>query len=318
MPDLTEQHKLFWGKVKPLVFKTIIGSIIIAALVGVAAMVFGDFNRLSLTLILITVIISSFALLAWYDADVSSKRSHHFAIIGLSVSFALLFIGIAKVVFPEIATATVDEYGYSSSSYSSDDRWAVWGAFTQWVGIVFVTRFALLHAHLLMNIHRRYSTPILQVVAKITFGLIALVAFLLTLPLLFTTVDFDETYWRLTGGVIILDVLGTILIPITHGLFKPRAESATGPVKPQPVWSPPVVPEANASAHNLSYEQAPVPAAPIVQQPVAQTPSGQTGAVIFESAPVQDRRLAWPRYVDGTPVPANADGSPNLDDVARY
>jgi hypothetical protein len=318
---VTETHEDFWKKFKPLVFKTIIGSIIAAALVGVLAVITGDFSTLSMRLIFTVLIIISFALLAWYDADVSSKRSHWFALIGVGVSIYLLLTGFLKIW---LADGSIQNFDSFEGSYRQSDESAIWGGFSEWIGLLVVARFALLHAHLLLNIHRRYQTPILQIVARITMGFIAILAFLLSLPLLFPDVDYSEAYWRLVGAVVILDLLGTILIPISNALFRPRGH---GDRRVQPVqqgyYQTPVAAPVQQNYYQASVESfeppttAPVQGfeAPVQQQSQFVT---QPGQVMFEQPPTPSRRLAWPRYEDGTPLPVNADGTPDYSQVTRY
>lgn len=318
--DTVPNEKL-WSFVKPLVFKTIIGAIVAAALVGVVAVILGEFGTLSLQLLATIGIIIVFTLLAWYDADVSSKRSHTFALIGVGISLYLLIAGFVKVWI--ISTPEVIPYDYNSLSELTAPYWSATEEIViglgQWILLAFIARFALLHAHLLLNLHRRYATTLLQVVAKLTMVLIAIFALLLSLPQLFDNVDYMEGYWRLVAAVLILDLLGTILIPISHALFKPRhpqygqqpqqfeQQSNFGPI--QQNFVPPV---SNTFQPPLAYsspEQIPTESQTVVHQ---------QGQVIFDSPVTGDRRLAWPRFVDGTPVPANDDGSPNFDNVARY
>lgn len=48
----------------------------------------------------------------------------------------------------------------------------------------------------------------------------------------------------------------------------------------------------------------------------AGTVTGSDG-LLYERRPDGARALAWPRYVDGTPLPAAPDGSPDFSGVAR-
>ncbi len=48
----------------------------------------------------------------------------------------------------------------------------------------------------------------------------------------------------------------------------------------------------------------------------AVTVAGSDG-LLYERRPDGARALAWPRYVDGTPLPAAPDGSPDFSGVAR-
>ena len=345
-----------WAKVRPLVFRTIIGAVVAAGLVGIVAVLLGDFGRVAVQLLLTVVVVVVFALLSWYDADVSSRRSGTFAFASIAVSMYLLVTGLFKVwVVP------TDPFG-------GDGIWLVGAHFWQWLGIVFVARFALLHVHLLLVIHRRYPTPLLQLVAKVTVGVIALLALLLSVPLLAPDADLASGYWRLVWVVVILDLLGTVVVPLSNALFRPRhhdvAGSGASSADPSAAWqhqlatatatatataatgsgagsatlpgsvAPVVAPtDAGPTAPPVgSWTGTPEPAAPAVHvvpeatgvlaadgrssHHDASTVTGSDG-LLYERRPDGARALAWPRYVDGTPLPAAPDGSPDFGGVAR-
>ncbi|PZE68008.1 MULTISPECIES: hypothetical protein [unclassified Curtobacterium] len=296
-----------WARVRPLVFRTIIGAVVAAGLIGIIAVLIGDFGRVAVQLLLTVVVVVVFALLSWYDADVSSRRSGTFAFVSIVTSMYLLVAGLVKVwIVP------------SSPLADDDGIWLVLERFWHWMWLVGVARVALLHVHLLLVIHRRYPTPALQVVAKATVGVIALLALLLSIPLLAPDVDYARGYWRLVWVVVILDLLGTVVVPLSNALFRPRAAvpSATWSVPdPQPAWSATPTPDA------------PVPAAPLLAAPVPPasppTPTPAPDTVVasdgrrYAARPAASRALAWPRYVDGTPLPALPDGTPDFSEVTE-
>ncbi|WP_420368766.1 hypothetical protein [Curtobacterium sp. L1-20] len=351
-----------WARVRPLVFRTIIGAVVAAGLVGIVAVLLGDFGRVAVQLLLTVVVVVVFALLSWYDADVSSRRSGRFAFASVVVSLYLLVTGLSKIwIVP------VDPFG-------GDGIWLVGEQFMQWVGIVFVARFALLHVHLLLVIHRRYPTPLLQLVAKTTVGVIALLALLLSVPLLAPDLHLASGFWRLVWVVVILDVLGTVVVPLSNALFRPRDHDLAGAgwssghpavAWPQPSPTPSSMSSGPAetvptASHGTSpagtfgsdgataavplvggWSGVPDPAVPVAapERPIdhgelpgedarmaladsepkqvrAVTVAGTDG-LLYERRPDGARALAWPRYVDGTPLPAAPDGSPDFSGVAR-
>lgn len=309
-----QKEEGLWGFVKPLVLKSIIGSVVAAGLVGVYAMVVGDFNTLHLQLILTIILIVAFSLMSWYDADVSSKRSSTFALIGVFVSLYLLLVGFIKIWIISNPYTTLD---YDGNAASFDTESIILTNMGQWVWLALIARGALLHAHLLLNIHRKYNTPILTMVAQITFVLIILFAILLSLPHIFENLNYNEAYWRITGAVAILDVLGTILIPLSSALFSPRVPVLNSPTQGlQPPLSPsapqghPLKPAGNQFASQQFQ--------PLQEGPAAQEVVHVPGSFRFETPPKYSRALAWPRYMDGSPLPANPDGTPNFSQVEKY
>lgn len=342
----TQTSEKAWDFVKPLVLKGIIGSVIGAALVAVFAIVVGEFGTMQLQLLLTIVLIVVFTLFSWYDADVSAKRSHTFALVSVGVSVYLLIAGMGKIWFVH----QPDYEGYNPDYYYATDE--VLAAFSSWIGLVIVARVALLHAHLLLNIHRRYPTPLLQLVAKCTMGLIALLTFLISLPVLTPDVEYAEAYWRLLGAVVILDILGTILIPLSNALFhhgdKPQGPAAEqvlrqqqniqslpnyngqqqrpqtypytpnqGSVTPvpqqqqgQPQWSPQPIPVQPQRA-DKTYQQPEALVEP-APKPIYAAPPANA-----QQSRVEPEPMPWPRYDDGTPLPYLPDGSPDFSQVQK-
>ncbi|MBF4607912.1 hypothetical protein [Curtobacterium sp. VKM Ac-1393] len=292
-----------WAKVRPLVFRTIIGAVVAAGLVGIVAVLVGDFGRVAVQLLLTIVVVVVFALLSWYDADVSSRRSGTFAFASIVTSMYLLVAGLYKV------------WLVPTNPHGGDDLWLVGERFWHWIWLVGVARVALLHVHLLLVIHRRYPTPVLQVVAKTTVGVIGLLALLLSIPLLAPDVHYAPGYWRFVWVVVILDLLGTVVVPLSNALFRPRGTASAA------AWPVPVAPSA---VPVTAWDATPTPDAPPAvttgaSPAVPPAAAAGTGAprYRYEPHPTSSRALAWPRYVDGTPLPALPDGEPDFSGVAR-
>lgn len=291
-----------WARVRPLVFRTVIGAVVAAGLVGIIAVLVGDFGLVAVQLLLTIIVVVVFALLSWYDADVSSRRSGVFAFASIVTSMYLLVTGLLKswVLRPHLGDA--------------DDFSVVGRQFFEWIGLVAIARIALLHVHLLLVIHGRRPTALLRVVARATVGVIALLAALLSFPLLVSDFDQPEALWRTVWVVVILDLLGTVVIPLSNALFSPRRAEQPG------AWVPDV-----AGPPSWSDAPPPVAGAPtLVDVDVDRTGIAHVDAAVpvpaafvYEGRPEPQRVLAWPRYVDGTPLPTLADGSPDFSGVLR-
>ncbi len=174
--------------------------------------------------------------------------------------------------------------------------------------LVAVTRLGLLHIHLVLNTQRRFTGPIMSKVTLITLILVGALTVGLAAPLVFQHVDFGEAYWRLVGAIAILDALGTILIPLTYSLFGPKTVKAQG--------TPYAVPAAVAPSPAAFTPQA--VASPVAASPVAAPPVAPASAYPNVLTPTGGFRLEWPRYVNGTPLPAKPDGSPDFTGVIGY
>jgi hypothetical protein len=266
--------------VRPLALKTIIGSLIAAALIGVLAVVTGDFGDVSWRAMGTITLLLYFAFASWYDADISARRAVWFGALSGAASIYLLIVGLAKVWLP-----------------SEDNSW--FPPFLVWIGLAIVTRVALIHVHLLLNIYRRFESPVMKAISYVTFFLVALLAVGLSLPMLFPDADFSAEYWRLFAAIAILDALGTGLIPLVHAFFGPKgtAPEMESGTRGEPAPAP--------------SEQS-LPALPVPTTP----PAGSSYAPLIPTP--GSLLLAWPRYADGRPLPAREDGTPDFSGVVGY
>lgn len=298
MSDTAMEHREYaW--VRHLLPRIVIGALIAAALVGVYAVAIGEWDALCWRLIGTICLFVFFALASWYDADVSARRAPWFGAVSVVTSVYLLIAGLVKVWTPTV--------------YDPTTPW--WEPFA-WFALVVVARLGLLHIHLVLNTQRRFTGPIMSKVTVATLVLVGLLMVGLSLPLLLTRAEFSDTYWRLVAVIAILDALGTILIPLTFSLFGPKKQASGAPQAPPtlaPAWQP-APPAATATA------SAPVPPAfPFVTPGAAATGSALPAAVAYPRLnPSGGLLLEWPRYVNGAPLPANADGTPDFTGVAGF
>jgi hypothetical protein len=279
--------------------RVVVGALVAAALVGVYAVVLGQFNETCWRLIGTITLFVFFALVSWYDADVSARRAPWFGAVSVITSVYLLFAGLAKLWFPP----------------AYDLHTPFWEPLS-WFLLVAVTRIGLLHIHLVLNTQRRFTGPVMSKVTICTLILVGLLTFGLSLPLLLTRAEFGEGYWRSLAVVAILDALGTILIPLSYSLFHREAEEAYVPAAP--VHIPPMP----STERDLRPGQTP-PATPFTLTPTAAAPAAAAPQTAPPSAyptlvTAGGLRLEWPRYLNGQPLPAKADGTPDFTGVVGY
>jgi hypothetical protein len=144
----------------------------------------------------------------------------------------------------------------------------------------------------------------MKTVSHLTFWLVALLAVMLSLPMLLTNIQFSEGYWRTVGAIAILDTLGTVLVPLVHALFGPKPEALPAPVASASAAFAPASEPRGLQPSNTVPVVAPARPAAAAYAPLDPAP-----------APL---RLAWPRYDDGRPLPARPDGSPDFTGVLGY
>ncbi|MEQ1737683.1 MAG: hypothetical protein ABL886_14920 [Rhodoglobus sp.] len=175
----------------------ILVSLSLAALVGIVTLLTGSFGEVQGKIMLTTLLVAGFSITALC----------HLAVVGRALRI-VGFAGIAMSAFA-LAAGTV----------------LIWGAFDNWdtawenvlkaFAVFGVLAVSLAHANLLLLLEERKS-PLLRVGLFVTVGLIALLAVLILLPILTdgNIPDDNESYWRFMGVVAILDVLGTIVLPV--------------------------------------------------------------------------------------------------------
>jgi hypothetical protein len=288
-----------FGRVRPIMLRVVIASLVVAAVVAIVSIATASFGDTSWRLIGTAVLFTAFALFSWYDADVSSRRSTAFAVVSFAVSIYLFVAGMVKIWVPTRMLA--DPYGYVA--------WSAFDGFLGWVLLALIARVALLHVHLVLAIGARLRYAVMSVVTTATLVLVGTLATLLTLPVLFTWLDVHESYWRAVGVVAVLDALGTVLVPLGYQLFagaSPRGGSEGG--------------TAQAGATSVPSEQqggAWATGAPGPEVGSAASSTGFRPPSTAYARPGQ-RSLQWPRYDDGTLLPAGADGGPDFRGVIGY
>jgi hypothetical protein len=304
-----------YGWVRHVVARLVIGALIAAALIGVYAVVLGRFDETCWRLIGTVALFVFVALISWYDADISARRAAWFGAVSVVTSVYLFGVGLWKVWSP---TWQIDDRGGPA-------WYAPWWEPFAWFLLVLVTRAGLLHIHLVLNTQRRFTGPLMSKVTVATLVLVGLLTAGLSLPLIWTRVDFGETYWRLVAVVAILDALGTVLIPLTYSLFGPNAERPAPAPYAGPGAMPYAPPPMQAPAQGPSFVPPAAPTAAPDWPPTASPASAAAPAPAAAPASAYPRldasaglRLEWPRYINGQPLPARPDGTPDFTGVVGY
>lgn len=201
--------------VKPLVLRSIIGSLIVGAIIGVVSVVIGEYSEISQHAVTTVLLFVAFSLMIWWDGIISGRRSSAFGYASIAVSAYLLLVGIQRIWLP--------------GQYESLGPWT--GNLSQffgWIGLAFIARFALAHTHLLLYLYEKFEGKGMIWLSRSTFLLMFALAALLSLPILLDGVPSfqpNDVYWRATAAIAILDGLGTTLMPLIYGLFiKPAAK----------------------------------------------------------------------------------------------
>lgn len=195
---------------------TIIVSLVAAAGIGIATIVSGDFGELQSKVLLTTLAVAAFAILALC----------HLAIINREVRI-LGWIGIATSGIALIAAVVLIWWNWSTLNYGGPSD--VYMTITKTFTISTLAAVSFAHANLMLLLA---STPIrwMRIALDINLVLIGIVP-LLVVPIILTDGNFPpaslaDVYWRFFGVVLILDALGTVALPITSLIMRSQRRAA--------------------------------------------------------------------------------------------
>ncbi len=175
----------------------IVISFSLAALVGIIALLSGEFGETQGKIILTTLLMGATSITALCHLAIADRAMRLVGFVGLAASGIALITGLVLI-------------------------WRSWGdaSLEDWfrtfivAGIIAVS-FA--HANLLLLLAGR-RRPIIRVGLMVTLAMIAAVAIMLILVVAsngdIPGYENEEWYWRLFGVVGILDVLGTVVVPV--------------------------------------------------------------------------------------------------------
>lgn len=302
MSDTTRKFEnLPFDRVRHWVLRSVVGSVIAAALVGVGAVIGGAFGDLAWRCIATIGLFVLFSLISWYDADVSARRAPWFGALSFVTSFYLFLAGIVKIWLPSTA----------------ESGWLGGDAFVNWLWLVFVARIGLLHIHVVINTKRRLHSSTMDFISDATLALVGMLTVLLSLPALVSGFEFPEIYWRAIGVIAILDALGTVLIPLSYALFAPKDELAVDAGDDR-AWPAPRATVHEAAAERPRPQVADEPTGEVLRTLPSDSSSAFRPPAAAYARPAAEKLLAWPRYADGTPLPTGVDGGPDFTGVRGY
>ena len=175
----------------------IIVSFSIAAIVGIIALLSGDFGDTQGKIILTTLLMGASSITALCHLAIADRAMRLVGFVGLAASAIALITGLVLI-------------------------WRDWNdsAFEDWLkafATAGVLAVSFAHANLLLLLAGRRRL-VIRIGLMITLVMIAAVAIMIILPVVsdgeIPGFENDEWYWRLFGVVGILDVLGTVVVPV--------------------------------------------------------------------------------------------------------
>lgn len=195
-----------WRRIAVIV---IVASFSITALVGIISLLVGSLGDVQWRILGTTSLVGTFSVLALCHLAVVAGAYRWIAAAGLLVSALALLIGLGMIWAP-------DDWMFRSTFG--------WQSF----GITAVLAVSAAHANLLLILGRR-RRPLVRIGLWVTIGLIALLAALLVLEIATEWGISSDGFTRLIGTVAILDVLGTVVVPVLAIFLRDDADEAAAP-----------------------------------------------------------------------------------------
>lgn len=188
------------GRTRRIAVVAVIVSLSITAVVGIVSLLTGEFGELQSRVLGTTSLVGAFSVLALCHLAVAGRPVRVVGFAGLALSAVALLFGLLLI------------WGDGFD----------WQAF-EWFAVFAVFAVSLAHANLLLLLAGRRQVAV-RTMLVITLAAIACVALGIVMPLItdgrFPGDDF-ESYWRLFGVIAIVDVLGTIVLPVVAAVLRP-------------------------------------------------------------------------------------------------
>jgi hypothetical protein len=194
----------------------IIASMSITAVVGIIALLSGEFGDTQVRILLTTLLITGFSLTALCHLAIASRPVRVVGFVGIGVSLVALMLGVLLIWL-----------SWGGSSPVTDE-------ILRWFAISGVVALSLAQANLLLLLAGRRH-PVVRIALGVTLAAIAGVALLAILPIL-TNGEIPGTngdaYARTIGVVAIIDALGTVVLPVVALFLRDDRQVAAQPSSP--------------------------------------------------------------------------------------
>jgi hypothetical protein len=178
----------------------IIVSLSLTALVGIVTLLTATFGDLQGKIVLTTLLVAAFSITALCHLAVAERALRVVGFVGIGASAIALVLGSVLI-------------------WASWENWNTgWEQMLKAFATASVIAVSLAHANLLLLLAERRS-PVLRSALFITVAFIAVLAILIIVPILTDGEipgENGEVYWRVLGVVAILDVLGTVVLPVIN------------------------------------------------------------------------------------------------------
>jgi hypothetical protein len=200
--------------VRRIAIWTVIISLVVTALIGIYTIVSGEFGETQSKVMLTTLAVAGFSILALC----------HLAVFGRDVKvFGWVGIGTSGVALGLAATLI----WWNWTDYMSEPR-DLYLNLTKSFAVSALVAVSLAHANLMLllqNSSLRWIRTALSVALVFITIVPALVIPVLLTDGTFPPMSFQDVYWRFFGVILILDALATIALPVTTLIVRSQRKS---------------------------------------------------------------------------------------------
>lgn len=192
----------------------VVAALVIAGGIGILALLSGEFGDTQARILLTTLVVATFGLTALCHLAIAGQR---FRVVG--------YVGIVASVAALVPALVLVWYSFGDGQSSSDWYRALW--------VLTVLAITLAQANLLLRLASS-ARAIIRIGLVVTLVAAGVVAIMLWLPIL-TNGDIpgdNSDYWRLFGVVAIVDVIGTIALPIIGLVLRAHPHEAAEAAPP--------------------------------------------------------------------------------------
>lgn len=193
---------------------TVIISLVITALIGIYTIVGGEFGETQSKVMLTTLAVAGFSILALCHLAVFGRDVKVFGWVGIGTSGVAL--GLA---------ATLIWWNWSDMMYQPSDLYL---NLTKSFAVSALVAVSLAHANLMLLLQ---NSPLRWIRTALSVALVFItIVPALVLPVILTDgtfppMSFQDVYWRFFGVILILDALATIALPVTTLIVRSQRKS---------------------------------------------------------------------------------------------
>jgi hypothetical protein len=209
--------------VRRIAIWTVIISLVVTALIGIYTIVGGEFGETQGKVMLTTLAVAGFSILALCHLAVFGRDVKVFGWVGIGTSGVAL--GLA---------ATLIWWNWSDMMYQPSDLYL---NLTKSFAVSALVAVSLAHANLMLllqNSSLRWIRTALSVALVFITIVPALVLPVLLTDGTFPPMSFQDVYWRFFGVILILDALATIALPVTTLIVRSQRKNlAVEPAVPK-------------------------------------------------------------------------------------